>query len=310
MQWEGRTLPSTVSIGLVMIERDTPGGEILVEAADKKLVEARERGGNLVVSTRPDGEEKERRQTDRAWVEWLLPRLNDHRMHLISQDIHPIDKTKHSETLTEIFLRIEDDDGVWVSPKAFLPSVRRHNLSSRVDLSVLEKVLKHISGDEEASRNSAYFCLNLSKAAMSEPEYMERATRLLLQHGRNNQTICFEVDEDVAASHPKEFRTFVGTMTAAGAHVGLDRCRVGTSSSTLRDLPLLYVKIHESVVRNAASDPLENAQLRWITESAHALNRLTIASHVESPAMLDAARDAGVDYAQGSGINQMGPMIS
>jgi EAL domain-containing protein (putative c-di-GMP-specific phosphodiesterase class I) len=74
-------------------------------------------------------------------------------------------------------------------------------------------------------------------------------------------------------------------------------------------MPVRYVKIDGTFVKDIVMDPVDQAMVRSINQIAHSLGMETIAEFVESDAILEKLGLFGVDYAQGYAIGRPGPQI-
>lgn len=309
-QWRDQSFAVTVSATLSVIDAQTSGRGSLLESVGRSLVRARSMGGNSVVMSGAESDEGQgdTRREDREWIEWLLPRLEDERTHLISQLAQPLVASPERPEIIELFLRIEDDDGTWLSPGSFMPAIVRHNLSARVDQLVFERLLDALSTGQQPDTGAIY-SLNLSAQAMQSSEFRDKVRDRLRGRESIAKRICFEVDEMVAASHVSDMQTFVETMREVGVRCALDRCRSVVPPGSLRSLPLFMVKIHESLTRRMLDDRIDGAVLQWIAQANGMLGRCTVAMGVESEECLRAIEKLGLDYAQGVHVNKMGPMV-
>ena len=85
-----------------------------------------------------------------------------------------------------------------------------------------------------------------------------------------------------------------------GCKTALDDFGVGYSSfAYLKDLPVDYVKIDGSFVRNMHRDMLQYTLVRSMNDIAHALGKMTIAEYVDTEECVAQLTDLGVDYIQG-----------
>jgi EAL domain-containing protein (putative c-di-GMP-specific phosphodiesterase class I) len=100
----------------------------------------------------------------------------------------------------------------------------------------------------------------------------------------------------------------MNAMRAMGCRFALDDFGVGMSSLTyLKRLPVDYVKIDGSFVRDMLSDKTDWMTVEMINQISHLAGRRTIAEFVESPEILAALRTVGVDYVQGFAIARPAP---
>jgi len=305
--WEGKTLVCTFSIAVVVIDGQNELQELLADA-ETLLSEAKNRGGNVVLQSIPNDTAKQRRRDDQLWLDWILPRLGDGRAHLISQVMQPLGHSD-AQPMVEFFIRVEDDDGVWLEPGYYLPAVERLRQSQRVDLWVLRTLLRALAENPNVLKTHAAASINLSSAALLDAEFVSNVFEIIGNSPVAASQICFEIDEGFALSQSSVVQRFVEQLRPMGPRFALDRCRTTMGITQLRHLPVDYMKIHPRVTQNLATDPLERTHLEWICQAAHLLGRKTAAINVESTANVELLRKAGVDYAQGSAVNKLGPLM-
>ena len=78
----------------------------------------------------------------------------------------------------------------------------------------------------------------------------------------------------------------------------------------MRNLPVDYLKIDGTFVRDIHNNPADYAVVKSINEIGHFLGKKTIAEYVENDAILATLRDIGVDYAQGFGVGKKMPLTA
>jgi EAL domain-containing protein (putative c-di-GMP-specific phosphodiesterase class I) len=107
----------------------------------------------------------------------------------------------------------------------------------------------------------------------------------------------------------EQARRFVGVLHGMGCQFALDDFGSGVGSfSNLKNLPLDYLKIDGSFMRNLARDTVNQAMVAAMIKLARTLNFKVIAEQVEDSAALDAARRMGVDYLQGYAVGRPQPL--
>ena len=76
----------------------------------------------------------------------------------------------------------------------------------------------------------------------------------------------------------------------------------------LKILPVDFLKIEGSFVREIFSDDTSMALVRSINDIGHVMGKKTIAEFVEDDAVLAKVAQLGIDYAQGYGISKPMPI--
>lgn len=310
--WREARYEATLSAGLVDITPDGEGAEIIMDHANSALLQARSVGGNRTHRFTLDEQGQTRRRSDLEWVNWLLPRLESGGLHLISQSIMPLVTADKRLPMFEVFMRVEDDDGVWISPGAFMGAVARHQKCSVVDLAVLKAVLEELDRNPEILDKHLCASINISGCALEDPEFAANASQMILLSGIPGNRLCFEVDEPYVMSHRSVFSRFVNDMKACGVKLALDHYKAAGGIDALLDLPFNFVKIHESMVRRLAgdlSDPASRLSMNWINEVCHARRIITIAAGIEDAAAVEVLKSSGTDFGQGVFLNKMGPLM-
>ena len=100
----------------------------------------------------------------------------------------------------------------------------------------------------------------------------------------------------------------VSELRALGCHFALDDFGAGMSSfAYLKHLPVNYLKIDGSFVKDMVRDPIDRAMVEMIQRISAMMGKHTIAEYVEDLDTLNMLRACGVHYAQGYGIARPQP---
>jgi EAL domain-containing protein (putative c-di-GMP-specific phosphodiesterase class I) len=255
---------------------------------------------------------KEQQRSELEWSQWVQTRLDGGFLRLASQEIRPLGPASGSLPMFEVFVRIEDEDGVWVTPGAFLGAAQRHQLSARLDLEVLRAVLGQLQLNPQLTEKYACACINLSAASFASEGFAGELLQILALSGVPAPRICLEIDAAEALSHKAALRRFIEALRPAGIRFALDRYRAVGGLYELRAAPIDFVKLHESLLRcldPAQQDEIGLKHLHWASDIAAALNITTVATGIENEALLGPLQSAGVRYAQGLALNKLGPLL-
>jgi EAL domain-containing protein (putative c-di-GMP-specific phosphodiesterase class I) len=104
-------------------------------------------------------------------------------------------------------------------------------------------------------------------------------------------------------------RRFIGVLHGMGCEFALDDFGSGLSSfSTLRTLPMDYLKIDGSFIRNLAVDTVNQAVVAAMIELSRSLNFRIVAEQCEDQPSLDVVKRMGFDFVQGFIIGRPLPL--
>jgi Amt family ammonium transporter len=121
--------------------------------------------------------------------------------------------------------------------------------------------------------------------------------------------LCFELTETAVIGNLSAAMAFMERLGRRRVSFALDDFGSGLSSfSYLKTLPIDYLKIDGSFVRDLLDDPLDAAMVESILRLSQVLGIETIAELVESDAVLERLREMGIDCAQGYAIERPRPL--
>jgi diguanylate cyclase (GGDEF)-like protein/PAS domain S-box-containing protein len=309
--WEDKTFEVGVSIGAVPINANSESVAAVLSEADLACYAAKEEGRNRVhVHTGGDGKVVSIRQREMHWVTRILKALEENRMVLYKQQIVPVERHLRTHIHYETLIRMRDEKGNVIPPGSFLPAAERYDLMPRIDRWVVHKVFTHLATLPQIVLKHEFTAINLSGVTLNDPSFAQFIREELRRASVPTQSICFEVTETAAISSLDKAAEFIKEMTQLGFRFALDDFGSGVSSfGYLKQLPVSYLKIDGSFVKDLVTDQIDRAIVESITQIGHAMNLKVIAEWVENDATLAALQAIGVDFAQGYGIAKPEPFL-
>jgi len=307
--WGEQVFQIGASIGLVPIGRQGWSVEDALRVADSACYAAKDGGRDRVHVVRPGDPELARRDGEMRWVARLNRALEEGRFRLWSQPILPASGVRDGAEHVELLLRMVDERGELISPGAFLPAAERYGLSTRLDRWVVDAALAWLDRNPHRLRSLALCSINLSGASLGDDEVLRHVRERLARSAVPPDRICFEITETAAIANLARGLDFMHSLRELGCRFSLDDFGSGLSSfGYLKTLPVEYLKIDGTFVRDILHDEVDLALVRAISDVGKAMGKKTIAEFVESDAVARRVRELGIDYVQGFGVGRPAPV--
>ncbi|MGF1612989.1 MAG: EAL domain-containing protein [Gammaproteobacteria bacterium] len=303
--FDDRSHKVSASIGIALYPRHGTDPHELLACADLAMYQAKEAGRcgwHLFAE-----EEKARERMDERvrWEHKIEAALNGDRFLLYYQPI--LDLRTNAVTRYEALLRMQDADGSIVLPGCFIFTAERSGLIQRIDHIVLQKAIRHLSKLHGRQQNT-HLSINLSAKAFEDVDLLPALQEGLARWRVDPKLLTFEITETAAVADFGLARKLMTSIRELGCRFALDDFGVGFSSFYyLKELPVDYVKIDGSFIRNLAQDPDDQILVKAISEVAKGFGKKTIAEFVETAEILGILREYGVDFAQGYYVGRPAP---
>jgi EAL domain-containing protein (putative c-di-GMP-specific phosphodiesterase class I) len=202
-----------------------------------------------------------------------------------------------------------DEVGNMIMPGEFMQAADRYRLTGKIDRWVVQSTLLGLSNSSIVLPEARSVAINISGQTLGDAQFLEFVVECFDRTGVTPAQVCFEITESAVVANLEHARRFVGVLHGMGCSFTIDDFGSGVGSfSNLKNLPLDYLKIDGSFMRNLARDSVNQAMVTAMIKLARTLNFKIIAEQVEDAAALDAARRMGVDYLQGYAIAKPAPL--
>lgn len=309
--WNGTAYTIAASIGVVEIGEHSKDIYRVLAAADDACIVAKELGGNRIQVYEDEESVFRKRRGEMRWISRVKTALEQERFVLFGQPIVPILDTG-KRTKCELLLRMKEQDGSIVTPMDFLPAAERYNLMPDIDRWVVttafEAYASILEGGNEERKGYTY-CINLSGASMIDQDLLTFIRTEFVRTGVPPEAFCFEITETAAIGNITSASRLIGELKQLGCTFSLDDFGSGFSSfSYLKNLPVDYLKIDGSFVKDMHLDPVNRAMVNAINNLGKLMKMETVAEFVSNGEILEHLRTIGVDYAQGYEVGRPTPL--
>jgi EAL domain-containing protein (putative c-di-GMP-specific phosphodiesterase class I) len=282
------------------------GGTVddLLRNAGLAIYEAKAAGGNRARVYDPESHAQALTGARLVWKERISGALEEDRFLLYCQPI--VDLRTGDLFEYEALLRMVDEDGQILAPTAFLDVAERFGLIGDIDRWVVRRAIGLLADHQRAGR-AIRLSVNLSGKAFDDAELLRLIRRELAAAGVDPR-LTLEVTETAAIADLDRAQEFISSLKELGCRFALDDFGVGFSSfSQLKHLPVDYLKIDGSFVRDLPRDEVDQRLVKTMVDLARALGRQTIAEFVQDEETVQLLRALGADYGQGNHLGQPVP---
>ena len=309
--WEQRNYTISASIGVVMLRGAGLSQRTLLAHADTACYMAKERGRNRVHLFSEEDSETTQRRSEMEWAGRIRQALSDGRFLLHFQELVPLWEGERSEGVhMEMLIRLRDEKGALVPPGAFIPAAERFGLMPAIDRWVVETTLANFSRLHPSGRPISLCAINLSGPTFEDAAFADFVLDAIERHGVSPRHLCFEITETAAVSNMARAVEFMQRLRAAGCKFSLDDFGSGMASfGYLKNLPVDFIKIDGSFIRNIETDPISYSIVRAVTDIGHQLGLQVIGEWVADERARDLLRGLSVDYAQGFAVHKPEPAL-
>jgi diguanylate cyclase (GGDEF)-like protein/PAS domain S-box-containing protein len=311
--WQQHTFEIGASIGLVPITHGHATTSDLMMTADSACYVAKDKGRNRIHIYEPTDEDIIQRSGDMQWLQTLNKSIDNDRFVLFGQLITPISETQGLTRYYEILIRMKGIEGDLVQPGLFIPSAERYQLMTPIDKWVIRNTFialaeSGLSGFEPTPETPG-FSLNLSAQSLTDNSFLDYVVEQFENSSINPALITFEITETAAIANLARAIEVIDKLKSLGCRFSLDDFGSGLSSfAYLSNLPVDNIKIDGHFVRDIAENPVSRSIVESVAQIGRVMGVRTIAEFVENDSILQEARDCGIDFAQGYGIERPRPL--
>lgn len=299
--WESQYFSITASFGVLLIDSNVATASEAIRRADDACAAAKRAGRNCVQQYDPRMDRVARIVDDDTWVRCIRRGLSDNLFHLRTQWIMPGKDYAAEGQAYEVLLALEDDEGFWASPAAFMPVAERHHLTTEIDRWVITQTLAHLESHADLVDSMAFCSINLSTATLADSSFLDFITECIERHPEFAPKLCFEIREPSLVDHPREAVLCCDVLHRIGCRLSIDHYfgRNLSDLTMLRKLPIDFIKLDAQGFKNLNGDPIEQMLAESILRIVRHLRRRVIVNNIDDANMMETWKKLGADYFQG-----------
>lgn len=293
---------ASIGIALYPIHGDTPSD--IMASADVAMYKAKESGIQRWHLLETIQHAKDELQQRVYWVERIRKALREDDFTLMVQPI--VRLADRDVRHYEVLLRMRNEDGSLVAPGSFIPIAERSGQIIQLDRWVVRESLKALRSVQHLGISLA---VNLSGQSFHDDGLTRFLADELTASGADPHHLILEITETAAVT---DFATASGMMQGIrelGCRTALDDFGVGFSSfHYLSQLPVDYIKIDGSFIRNLANNSDSRIIVKAIADIAKGFGKQAIAEFVDQETLIPLLQDYGITYGQGFHLGRPTPM--
>ncbi|HEU4853821.1 MAG TPA: EAL domain-containing protein [Nitrosospira sp.] len=285
----------TPSIGIALFNDQSHTTNELLKRADLAMYQAKASGRNAMRFFDPDMQAE---MNARATLESELYKSWERKEFVLH---YQLQVDSRGIIGAEALVRWQHPRRGLLSPSEFIPQAEETGLILPLGEWVLETACNQLTSwafqPETAQLNLS---VNVSSLQFCQPDFVEQIISILDRTGANPQRLKLELTESILVHDMDDTIAKMMALKARGVGFALDDFGIGYSSLYyLKRLPLDWVKIDQSFVRDVLTDNNDATIVRAILLLAKSMGLAVIAEGVETGAQKDFLASHGCTAYQG-----------
>ena len=292
----------TISIGVTAIDSTMFDVNEIMAQANFALYQAKEQGRNRVVCLTCEQKNREKFKETNKIIRLISDAAAVKRFVLYFQPIYNMESGEitHHEGL----LRLLDDSNNIIPPSRFIPIAERFGLMAQIDKHVIKLAFEALDKYPDL-----HLFINISGGSLGEEYLFNYIKENILASGIEPQRIGFEITETAAIKDLPHADRWIKELKKIGCCFAIDDFGIGFSTfSYLQYLPVDYVKIDGSYVRELDRNDKHRALVQAINTVAVSLGKTTIAEFVEDGSVMEVLKELKINHVQGHYIGKPEPV--
>lgn len=292
-----RTVQTTISVGIVMINENSPeSSEVLDRAyhSAEKVRLTHQGSGNGVYLYDPA---ENANNSNAALRETLENAINNGQLKLMFQHIY--DTTEEDTEFFEVYVRLPIGDKQLMGPDEFLAVAQQYNLEGRLDRWVLLNAAKHLKAFMNVYPN-ARLLINMGTESIQDHSLIEMMRKILAALGNPaHHPLVLQFSEATVSNYLQVAKQQIKALQAIGCQISVNDFGSSINSKNLLNhVKVDLVKIDKSYMHDLNKEENFKA-VQHLVEETQPFSIKVLAPYIESTSDIAKAWSLGVHYLQG-----------
>jgi diguanylate cyclase (GGDEF)-like protein len=281
----------------------------LVSFAESACLLAKQKGGSRLYRYVEDDHVRIKRDEFMSWANKLNQALETDQLQLLCLPVNTIQETEKPLNMYEVIISIEDENGTQIPPLQYLQAAEHYSRMYLIDRWTLEQLIKWMGENPDEVAKIDQFMMKLSGYSMNDDSLLAFIFDQAREHNIPVEKFCFELNETSAIQNIEDAADFMHEMRSLGCEFTLSDFGTGQSSfEYLKRLPVNYVKINHTFIKELVTSSADYAMVKSIHEITHFMAKKTIAEQVNDEETLNILRSIGIDLAMGGEVSEAIPL--
>jgi len=287
----------TASIGVTLFGAHEENVDELLKQADLAMYQAKDSGRNAIRFFDPD---MQATVTTRVALEASLGEAVQQRQFVLHYQPQVVGE-EHRISGAEALVRWQHPQRGTVSPADFIPLAEETGLILPLGHWVLKSACSQLAAwADQPELAHLTVAVNVSAQQFHQTDFVDQVLAVLADTDADPHKLKLELTESVLVNNVEDIIAKMKVLQAKGVGFALDDFGTGYSSlSYLKRLPLDQLKIDQSFVRDALTNPNDAVIAKMIVALAQSLGLAVIAEGVETEAQRLFLAESGCHAYQG-----------
>ncbi|NLP44828.1 MAG: EAL domain-containing protein [Peptococcaceae bacterium] len=280
-----------ISVGIAIFDRKVLNAHEVIALASQALFQSKTQGYNR--------------------VSWLVPNTKNNLpkveeiMYFLAEAVEKELFSLHFQPVVDILtgevihheglLRLNENEDILLYPENFIPLAERFGLMPQIDSQVIKLAFAALEKYPELK-----LFINLSGLSLGDESLLDGIEKAILRKGLQPSRLGFEITETAAVKDLVTAERWINRLKSIGCYFALDDFGIGYSSfSYLQNLPVDFVKIDGSYIRELDKNSKHRVFIQAMSMLIKSLDKKIIAESVENNTVLKILKENGVNYVQG-----------